>query len=1133
MASNTRQNNLFALQDWKTLYTTFSDANFQSYDFETMRKVMVDYIRTYYAEDFNDFIESSEFVALLDLIAFNAQALAFRTDLNARENFLDTATRSDSVLKLIKQLGYSPNRNKSASGLLKITGISTTENMSDINGNAINDVYITWDDSGNQNWQNQFNQILNAAQGSGRVGRPYASKYINNILTQQYNISTPNSVLPIFSFSANLDTTSSPFEIVGANIATSDLITEQDPGTRGQFGMIYQDDGKGYGSSNTGYFLYFKQGTMLNNDVQISNKVPNRIINVNSDNINNEDIWFYDLQNGSIGDQWTKVPSLYNSSAIYSDLAKGVRNIYSVNSRQNDQVDLIFSDGTFGNMPYGTYRLYYRVSNGLTYRISPSNMSRVLITMPYVSKSNRVETLSILASLQYTVSNASRADSLTEIKNKAPQSFYSQDRMVNGEDYNSFPYTQYSDIVKSKAVNRFSIGSSRGIEINDPTGNYSSTNLFADDGVFYKDQKNKTQDFVFTNRNEVVDIYNKLLMASIASDGMRQFYYENYNSISFYTNIGGLLDQPYLFWQRTTNDNSSCTGYFVDNVGISQTVAEFSTSNTQYLLPNSLVLIRAPAGYYFDKDNVLIAGTPSITTDRMEFWTGVRNVVGDGTQVSYVAGRRVGAITLLDNIPTGAIVARVYAPWTTTMQNITANTIINLIFNHQEFALVYNRSFTSGFKDPWTIISIDNVNVPGDYDINTLGTSNDSSWLVLFQTDGTRYTMTYRVCELVFGSKKQISFLNINPVPVFDSSTNKLMYDNIRVLANNTGLAAPVDLRISDNIRENDGFSDSSRIMVTYAKRANDTLPSDPDIFRKVVTGTTVFYKSYTDSDSLVRYQLLDTGEVINASNYSTFNQIQLARNGFPIGKLFYAVTDRRFYQVVSVNNVPTVKDVTSQYSAYSGRQLVNFQYQHNANNDRRLDPAASNLIDLFIITRSYDEQYRNYVADQTNTLMRPAELDTVTLNNSYGGLFRNKMISDELVINPGKYKLLFGGKATLSLQAKFYVVKNTNTSISDNELKSRIVDHIQDYFALENWDFGETFYFSELSAYLHSKLPGLLNSIIIAPQDTNSVFGSLYEIRCLPNEIFLSAATVDNIEITTGVLSGINSAGLALTNQR
>ena len=106
MAASTRQTNLLIQQDWKKVYQSFQNADFQSYDFETLRKSMIDYLRTYYPEDFNDFIESSEYVALIDLIAFLGQSLAFRADLNARENFIDTAERRDSVLRLARLVSY-------------------------------------------------------------------------------------------------------------------------------------------------------------------------------------------------------------------------------------------------------------------------------------------------------------------------------------------------------------------------------------------------------------------------------------------------------------------------------------------------------------------------------------------------------------------------------------------------------------------------------------------------------------------------------------------------------------------------------------------------------------------------------------------------------------------------------------------------------------------------------------------------------------------------------------------------------------------------------------------------------------------------------------------------------------------
>ena len=144
MSASTRQSNLFAAEDWKKVYQTFREADFQSYDYETIRKSMVDYIRTYYPEDFNDFIESSEYIALIDLISFLGQSLSFRADLNARENFLETAERRDSILRLARMLNYYPKRQQISRGLLKITGVSTTEEIFDSNGNTLRDVTINW-----------------------------------------------------------------------------------------------------------------------------------------------------------------------------------------------------------------------------------------------------------------------------------------------------------------------------------------------------------------------------------------------------------------------------------------------------------------------------------------------------------------------------------------------------------------------------------------------------------------------------------------------------------------------------------------------------------------------------------------------------------------------------------------------------------------------------------------------------------------------------------------------------------------------------------------------------------------------------------------------------------------------------
>jgi len=137
MSTTDRQNRLLVAEDWKRIYQSFRNADFQSYDFENLRRVMVNYIRENYPEDFNDYIESSEYLALIDLIAFLGQSIAFRIDLNARDNFLELAERRESVLRLAQLLSYNPKRNIAGSGLLKFTTVSTSQNVYDSNGRLL------------------------------------------------------------------------------------------------------------------------------------------------------------------------------------------------------------------------------------------------------------------------------------------------------------------------------------------------------------------------------------------------------------------------------------------------------------------------------------------------------------------------------------------------------------------------------------------------------------------------------------------------------------------------------------------------------------------------------------------------------------------------------------------------------------------------------------------------------------------------------------------------------------------------------------------------------------------------------------------------------------------------------------
>jgi uncharacterized membrane protein YgcG len=75
-------------------------------------------------------------------------------------------------------------------------------------------------------------------------------------------------------------------------------------------------------------------------------------------------------------------------------------------------------------------------------------------------------------------------------------------------------------------------------------------------------------------------------------------------------------------------------------------------------------------------------------------------------------------------------------------------------------------------------------------------------------------------------------------------------------------------------------------------------------------------------------------------------------------------------------------------------------------------------------------------------------------------------------------------------------------------------------YFNIDNWDFGDTFYFSELAAYIHQNIGDIVSSVVLVPLDPQKSFGDLYEIRSAPNQIFVNGATVNDIEVITALTS-------------
>jgi hypothetical protein len=185
-----------------------------------------------------------------------------------------------------------------------------------------------------------------------------------------------------------------------------------------------------------------------------------------------------------------------------------------------------------------------------------------------------------------------------------------------------------------------------------------------------------------------------------------------------------------------------------------------------------------------------------------------------------------------------------------------------------------------------------------------------------------------------------------------------------------------------------------------------------------------------------------------------------------------------------------------------------------------RIDPGSSNIIDLYIVTNAYYTAYINWLQDTTGTVTEPTVPTIDELNTAYQGLQNYKMISDNMILNSVDFQPLFGQKADSALRATIKVIRANNSTASVSTIKNLVTASINAYFDLANWDFGDTFYFSELAAYIHQNIGNVVSSVVLVPLDTQKSFGDLYEIRSAPNQIFVNGATVNDIEVITALTS-------------
>ena len=1113
MATTDRQNRLLVAEDWRKIYQAFQQADFKSYDFETLRRTMVAYLKENYPDDFNDFVESSEYVALIDLIAYISQALSFRVDLNARENFLETAARRNRVLRLARLINYNASRNKPATGLLKIDSISTTQDVKDSTGTNLANSNIIWNDSANANYREQFTAILNAANQTGQLfGNPRESDTIGGISTEVYTLSSNQLDLPIFKFQKAVGGVSRSFEIVSSTIKDSESLYESSPVPGTGLTYTYRSDGAGDSSNNTGFFFLFKQGTLQQLDFAVDASVTNYVKSLEASDINDTDVWLYKLdQFGQLMESWTKVPALSGNNAIYNSLSKAERNTYNVVTKNNDAIDLVFGDGNFSNIPLGNFRTYYRTSDNAKYAIQSSDMQNIQLTVPYTDANGAQQTLSMSISLKASVYNSAATESNDSIKEKAAQVYYSQNRMITAEDYQVVPLSASQEIVKVRSVNRSASGISRAKEILDPTGAYSNVSVFAEDGILYREESVQKFTFTFNNKSDIQSTIDTSVEAKLKEAYARQFYYLKYG-----TKDASTLSAT---WNSTTTSTNTNTGYFTS--GGALVIGDFATSNMKFAKPGALVKFTSPDTRKF-LNGTLVTSSTDNAEDRA--WAKIGDVVLDGANTglgNLESG--VGPVTITDIIPQGAVVNAIIPNFTTSLSSSLEADLQDRIEAYEEFGLRYDVD-----SETWKVITSTNLSTSTVFDLSnagsTAGTNTDASWWFKFTNDGNTYTVQYRKLDYIFESESQNKFHYDVEEKIYDYTTGKSVKDTVKILKTNSIVSSgnsvgyPITWQVVDVVTEADGFQDNRKVKVGFFDADDDGVVDNPELFDIFVEPSLsestkfVFFEKYTSYDNIERFKPYASTNFVVAQNETDIN---LNTTTYTDGQLFYFY-DSAEDVIKSYSNTTNTLTTTTDYTARRGRGSIDFQYKHHAGQETRIDPSVSNIVDVYLLERTYDNLFRIWLQDGGS---KPSTSTSDQLRIDYSGTLNPlKSLSDQIIYHPVKYKILFGSNAEEQLQATFKVVKNTKTNVSDAVIKTRVIAAINEFFALDNWDFGDSFYFTELAAYIHNQLaPDLLTAVIV-PNQSGQGFGSLFQLDSAADEIFISGATVDDVSIITAL---------------
>jgi len=944
-------------ETWEAAYEAFQQVNFTAWDFDSIKKSLLDYLKVYYSEeDFNDYIESSELVVILELFAYVGELIAYRQDMNAHENILTDADRKESVLRLAKLLSYNASRNLPARGLVKLTSISTTEQIFDSRAVDLTNKTIYWNDQNNDQWKDQFLTILNRvlAQPFGTV-LPSDRVQVQDVVFELYGMNNNPLTNNVITYNINVTGQTYPMEVVSSQLDQYGPY-EKRPEKNLQMNLLYLSDGLGDSSDNTGFFFFTKQGQIQRTTASFDGVIPNQTFDILIKNSNNTDVWVNNIDEITdqiiVGDgstelregEWVKVDIANSQNIIFNTNPN--RNKYELETLTDDQFRIIFGDGNYANIPSGKFEIWSRTSANDDLVIPANAIQNISASVPYADNSGKRQTFSFAFSLVDSIQNAAPSEDIEHIRRTAPAVYYTQDRMVNGRDYNEF-MLQDNSILKLRTINRTFAGDSKYIEWHDPKEYYDNVKLFSDDGVIYFNQYN-----------------------------------------------------------------------------IEQRIAPGTLPAADY-------------GANVNLSNALIANylEPILSTDDFYVKSLLGGVIPSLVRTNFTTNEKAQISSAISN----AVNAPPKTVW--------------LSFN------VQTNSWSVALNQPLDYWVSAELQTDGYWNITFLGTRiiMHSDGLDFWITNTNAKTITY---DTLNGNYDQITILAANT-----SATGQILTSNYPLNVTQQYIYETGEEKGTESIHD---------VLLLPGDINGDGIP-DYITLSYLISPSTFVYFSRECTDACEW-----TYVAYSASTQAAWQADQDAG--------------------------------TSLWKREQGREGINFLWMHRTPRYHLVDPSASNIMDGYIITRGYYTSLRQWLTGKID--QKPTSPTPFELKSSYDYLIESKMISDTLILHPGKVKLLFGSKASAQLQASFKVVRSSNTSMTNNQIKTAIVDAVNTYFDINNWEFGQSFYFTDLSTYIHSSLPNNISSVVIVPSYSSNVFGDMFQVQAKEDEIIQPSISVDDIQI-------------------